>query len=300
MTRSKSWLPSYIALGTSWGLSFYFIEQALLSLSSFGVAFFRILIGALTLILWGSLTGNYFITDKKLWKHFIVVGMFLNAFPFLMFAIGQQYISSSMAGILNATTPLFSYLFLVFIFRSEKVNLSQSVGIPIGFLGVIVLLGLTSETDASSKTGVFLILLATIGYGFAFPYAKKFLSVSTYSATSLAISQLVFAATLLIPLLPLLDLTKGTLQQSSILSIFALGALGTGFAYIWNFKVIDLAGSTVASTVTYLTPLFASMVGFFALNEEIKFNQIFGGILILVSSALVQKRIKLPGRRKGV
>jgi len=263
------------------------------SFTPFGVALIRILLGAITLTTLGILTGNQIVKEAKLFKHFFVIAFVLNSFPFLMFAIGQQYISSSLAGILNATTPLFAYFFLAAVFKTEKVRSNQVLGLFIGFFGVYLLMNASEIHSENSFIGVLIILAATMGYGFSFPYSRKFLLNRGYSPISLASTQLIFASLMLTPLSFFNEISKTNIESTSLISILVLGIFGTGFAYVWNFQIIERAGSTIASTVTYITPLVATFAGLVILSEKANLLQFLGGVAVLLSAALVQRRIKV-------
>jgi drug/metabolite transporter (DMT)-like permease len=241
----------------------------------------------------GLVTGNKIVKEVKLFKHFFVIAFVLNSFPFLMFAIGQQYISSSLAGILNATTPLFAYFFLAAVFKTEKVRSNQILGLFIGFFGVYLLMNASEIHSENSLIGVLIILAATLGYGFSFPYSRKFLLNSGHSPISLASTQLLFASLMLLPLSFFNQIFKTDIETISLISILILGVFGTGFAYVWNFQIIERAGSTIASTVTYITPLVATFAGLVILSEKANLLQFLGGVAVLLSAALVQRRIKV-------
>ena len=134
---------------------------------------------------------------------------------------------------------------------------------------------------------------ATFCYGIAFPYSKRFIGKMEYSSTSLAAAQVSCSALLLLPFGLLGGITHSSWNGKSVVGMILLGAVGTGFAYIWNFNNVKLAGSTIASTVTYMTPVVAMILGIWILHEPFRFSQVVGGLLVLVSAALVQKRIKL-------
>lgn len=298
MNAKRTWLPAFLLLGITWGLSFLFIEKALNSFTPFGIAYYRIVLGTLVLLIWGTIRNCKPIFNRDLIKHFLVVAILLNSFPFLMFAIAQQYISSSLAGMLNATTPIFSILLIGFIFKTESVTASQILGVVLGVGGVIILLAADFVLGDNKRTGILLVLLATIGYGIAFPYAKRNLSNRDYSPTSLALTQLIFASLILTPFIPFLKLQKSSFSQLSIVALIILGAFGTGFAYIWNFTVIARAGGAIASSVTLISPLVATFAGVLILREKLTFSQVIGGLLIILSAAFIQKRISLPSRRR--
>jgi drug/metabolite transporter (DMT)-like permease len=153
--------------------------------------------------------------------------------------------------------------------------------------------GFLTQTIKASVEGIILLLLATLCYGFAFPFSRRKISSTGYSSTILATYQVGLSALLLLPFTFVTNVFVDTLQTSALLGMLALGMLGTGFAYIWNFRNIQLAGSTIASTVTYISPVVATLLGFIFLNEKISVGQIFGGALVVLSALLVQNRFKI-------
>jgi drug/metabolite transporter (DMT)-like permease len=291
-SKQQPWLATFILLATTWGLSFYFIAVSLESFSAVGVAVLRNLFGAIALVTWSLITKQKFVREKSIWLKMLLLGFVLNAFPGLMFAFAEQLLDSSLAGILNATTPLFSVLFITLVFRSETITKSQVAGLILGFLGVLVLFGNLSFNGSNVPLGIGLILMATLGYGFSFPYMRKYLANTGYSSTSLATTQLLASVVLLSPLAITQPITHAEISIHSAISIFVLGALGTGFAYVWNFRVTSIVGSAIASTVTYLSPLVAVIAGWALLNESIQLSTLLGAAIILFSAAIVQKRIQ--------
>lgn len=292
-TSTKNWLPGFIALGITWGSSFLFIKWGLLSLSPLGVAFFRGFIGGLTLLIYCLVTKNPLPKRLIEWGHLAVVALFLNALPGYLFAIGETHVSSVMAGLLNATTPLMTVLVITFGFREQKVSANQLIGVVVGFLGIVVVTGAFSGGGKSDWKGYVALLCATLCYGISMPYSKRFVSKLEYSASSLAAAQVTCSAIVLLPFTALSHPLHSSWTWKSALGMLALGSIGTGFAYIWNFRNIRLAGSAVASTVTYITPVVATVLGILFLKEHFKLTQVLGGLLVLLSAALVQQRIKL-------
>jgi drug/metabolite transporter (DMT)-like permease len=290
--KQQPWLTTFVALAITWGLSFYFIAVSLESFSAVGVAVFRNVFGAIALVSWSLITKQKFVREKGIWGRIFILGFLLNAFPGLMFAFAEQLLDSSLAGILNATTPLFSVLFITLVFRSESITKSQVFGLALGFIGVLVLFGNLSFSGSNVPLGIALILMATLGYGFSFPYMRKHLANTGYSSTSLATAQLIASVIWLLPLAATQPLLHSTFQLNSALSIFVLGALGTGFAYVWNFRVTSIVGSAIASTVTYVSPVVAVIAGWAILHEQIQLSTLLGAVVILFSAAIVQKRIK--------
>jgi drug/metabolite transporter (DMT)-like permease len=114
-----------------------------------------------------------------------------------------------------------------------------------------------------------------------------------YPATALAATQVTCSAIILLPFALLSHPIHSSITLKSGVGMLVLGSFGTGFAYIWNFRNIKLAGSTIASTVTYITPVVATILGILFLKEQFKATQLIGGLLVLFSAALVQQRIRL-------
>ncbi len=291
--RSTKWLPGFIALGITWGASFLFIKWGLLSLNSIGVAFMRGAIGGATLLIYCLATKTKLPNKVREWGHIAVVAMLLNAIPGYLFAVGETHVSSVMAGLLNATTPLMTVLVISVGFREQKIDRNQGLGVFIGFFGIILVTGAFSGLSSNSWRGVIELLGATLCYGISFPYSKRYVNVLDYSPRSLAATQVSISALLLAPFALIHGITHAPWSAKSIWGILVLGALGTGFAYIWNFRNVRLAGSLIASTVTFITPVVATILGIWLLQESFKFTQVIGGVCVLLSGALVQKRIRL-------
>lgn len=292
-TASTRWLPGFMALGIVWGSSFLFIEWGLETLTPMGVAFWRGAIGGATLLIFCLITRTRLPNRLSEWGHLAVVAFLLNSAPGFLFAYGQTQVTSVMAGLLNATTPLMVALVITFAFKEQRIDRNQGLGVIIGFIGILFVTGALSGGNQNNWRGIAALLLATFCYGIAFPYSKRFVGRLDYSSTSLAAAQVCCSTILLSPL----ALTSGTIHgrwnTHSIWGMLLLGALGTGFAYIWNFRTVKLAGSAIASTVTYITPVIATVLGIWLLKEPFKPLQLVGGALVLLSAALVQQRVRI-------
>ena len=292
-TPTTRWLPGFIALGITWGASFLFIKWGLLSLTAIGVAFMRGAIGGATLLIYCLVTRTKLPNKWREWGHIAVVAFFLNAAPGYLFAVGETHVSSVMAGLLNATTPLMTVLVITVGFREQRINVNQGIGVIIGFFGIILVTGALSGLSANSWHGVIELLLATFCYGVSMPYSRRYVSGLEYSSRSLAATQVTCSAILLAPFALAHGITYAPWNEKSIWGMLILGAVGTGFAYIWNFSNVRLAGSLIASSVTYITPVVATILGIWLLKENFRVTQVFGGLCVLLSAALVQKRIRL-------
>ena len=250
-------------------------------------------IGGATLLMYCLATKTKLPNKLREWGHIAVVAMLLNAIPGYLFAVGETHVSSVMAGLLNATTPLMTVLVISVGFREQKIDRNQGLGVFIGFCGIILVTGAFSGLNSNSWRGVIELLGATLCYGISFPYSKRYVNVLNYSPRSLAATQVSISALLLAPFALIHGVTHAPWSAKSIWGIIVLGALGTGFAYIWNFRNVRLAGSLIASTVTFITPVVATSLGIWLLHESFKVTQVIGGVCVLLSGALVQKRIRL-------
>jgi len=290
--KSKSWLPSYLALGCVWGCSFIFIKLGLEFLTPFGVAFGRCALGALTLVLFAKIKGAAMISDKKLLLHLWVVAMLLNVIPGVLFALAQTEVTSVLAGIINAVTPLMTLIAILIVHREEKPKSFQFVGIIIGFTGVLIVLGVWRGLGDNPLWAILVLLAAVSCYGISFPYTRKYVIPYKAKPESIVATQLTLAAATLLPFYLIDGIAKDEYLLVPVLGMIALGVFGSGFAYIWNFKVMELAGSAIASSVTYLTPVVAVIVGVIFLNEEVTWHEPVGAVVVLLGAAIAQERIR--------
>jgi len=287
----KSWLPAYLALGLVWGCSFIFIELGLVFLSPFGVTFVRCALGAITLLIFVKARRVELPKGKSIWKKLWVVAMLLNVVPGVLFAFAQQYITSALAGIINATTPLMTLIFMLLIFREEKIKREQVYGLLIGALGVMTVVGVWKELGDNQLIGVIALLIAVSCYGASYPYSTRNVIPLGLKSEALAAGQLLMATVTLLPLFIFDGFASNNYEIKSIIAMLCLGIFGSGFAYIWNFAVTAAAGSAIGSTVTYITPLVAVIVGWLYLNEEIAWHEPVGALVVIIGALLSQGRL---------
>ena len=253
----KSWLLSYLLLGITWGMSFLFIKQGLEFLTPVGVAFGRCVLGAITLIVIAKSRSIQLPRDPKIWGHLTVIALLLNVIPGILFALAETKVTSILAGIINAVTPLMTVLAILLIGRDEKPNRSQIIGLLIGFVGVATVMGIWQGLGENPIFYVLCLFLAVTCYGFSFPYSRRFVMPYKLDPTPLATVQLICAATVLLPGYLIDGIAKDEFKPIPLLSMLCLGVFGSGIAYIWNFQIIRDAGSAIASSVTFVTPIVA-------------------------------------------
>ena len=288
-----SWLPAYIALGFVWGCSFLFIKQGLTFLTPFGVAFGRCALGALTLTIYLKIRKFSLPTDPKIWFKLWIVSLLLNSIPGVLFAQAQTEVTSILAGIINATTPLMTLLVMILIFRDEKISANQILGLFIGAMGIATVFGIWNGVGSNPMWAILMLLAAVLCYGISFPYSKRHVIPLQLPSEVLAATQLIMATITLVPFYLIDGIAEDSYGVIPLMSMLALGIFGSGFAYIWNFQVIKSAGSAIASTVTYITPLVAVVMGLLFLNEPLTWNEPVGGLIVLLGAAISQNRLVL-------
>ena len=291
--NSSNWISLYIALGVVWGCSFIFIKLGLEFLTPVGVAFGRVSLGALTLVFWARFKGIELPKDKKIWIHLWVVALLLNVIPGVLFAFAETKVTSILAGIINAVTPLMTLLAIMIAFREEKPKNYQVTGLILGFLGVLTVLGAWKGLGANPIVAVLALLLAVSCYGISFPYSRKYVLPYKLKSEALAAAQVSMGAITLLPFYLLDGIAKDQYRLGPVVAMIVLGVFGSGFAYIWNFKIMEAAGSAIASTVTYVTPVVAVIVGIIFLGESIVWNEPVGAVIVLLGAAIGQQRIKI-------
>lgn len=287
----KSWLPAYLALGTVWGCSFIFIELGLEFLTPFGVTFTRCALGAITLLIFLKIRNAQLPKGKNIWRKLWVVAMLLNVVPGILFAFAQQYITSVLAGIINATTPLMTLIFILLLFREEKLKPEQIYGLLIGAFGVMTVIGVWKELGDNQLIGVIALFLAVSCYGASYPYSTRNVIPLGLKPESLASGQLIMATTTLLPLFLINGISDTNPRSESIIAMLLLGVFGSGFAYIWNFFITATAGSAIASTVTYLTPVVAVVIGWLYLGEDVFWHEIVGALIVIIGALTAQGRL---------
>jgi drug/metabolite transporter (DMT)-like permease len=290
----RAWLPAYLGLVAIWGCSFLFNELALRSFSAIAVAFGRISLGALTLVVVLLVLRQPVRLKRSELVDLVIVAAILTAVPFALIAFAQTRVTSILAGLLNATTPLWVAIFVALLIPLERATRQQGVGLLLGFAGIGVLLGVWNVEELD-LVGVLAMLGATACYGFGTAWMRWRLADSSLSGASLSAVQLLIATALLLPVLPLGG-APGEIRPESVVALLGLGVLGAGLAYVLFWRVVRTAGPTIAATVTYLIPLVSTTLGIVVLGEELTWNQPVGGAIALVGVALAQGLI---GRRRA-
>lgn len=295
------WQAQFILLSAIWGSSFLFIKVLGEHWSALWVAFARIALGAATLLLLVVLRRERLPASRTLWLHCAVAAVLFNAAPWVLFAYGEQHTSSIMAGLWNATTPLWVLLISLVAFSEEHPTRARAVGLGLGFFGVAMLLGPWRGLGGGQLTGQLACAGAALCYGLGFLYTRRYLAGRTESGVVLSTCQLICATVMLAPLLPLAALPTLHIGLDGLGSLIALGAVCSGIAYVLNYAIIRARGATVASTVTYVIPIVSTALGAAVLGEQLYWNQPVGAIWLLLGIAISQGRLQavaMPARAR--
>jgi drug/metabolite transporter (DMT)-like permease len=265
----------------TWGPSFLLIDIGLDHLAPALVAFGRIAFGAATLSLFPVARQP---VNRSDWPLIALLGLIWLAIPFMLFPFAQQWIDSSLAGMINAATPLFTALVAAFVVKQLPSRL-QAIGLVVGFLGVMAV-SLPSVDGGSNAAGVGLVLLATLLYGFAFNLLADLQRRN--AALAVIWRSEVIAAILLLPV-GIIGLANSELAWSSVLAVAALGSFGTALAFFWFTALIGRVGSTRAAVALYFVPIVAIALGAALNHESIHPAALLGTGLVLAGAYMTSR-----------
>ena len=292
MARATWWPARLLLLGTIWGMSFVLIKVGNRDFTAVQVSFGRMLFGLLVLLPVVLARRDRLPSDARTWGHLGVAAVLVNSAPFTLFAFGEQRVDSLLAGIWNGTTPLFVLIVVLLTLPEERPTRERALGLAIGFGGVLVVLGAWRGIAGGELVGSAACLAAAILYGIGFPYLRRNLATGGLSVPALAFGQLALGTLQLALVLPFSGGVPTAFSPGPLAAVAALGAAGTGVAYLLNYSIIRDAGATAASTVTYLVPVFATVAGVAFLGERLTWNEPVGGLLVLVGVAASQGRLR--------
>ncbi|MDX6204265.1 MAG: hypothetical protein QOF39_322 [Frankiales bacterium] len=286
---SGSWVWPFAALALIWGCSFLLVKVGLAAFSPVQLALARCSLGAGSLLLVLRVRGDVLPHGAVTWGRLFVAALLFNSVPFTLIATAEVHLSSILAGVINAATPLVSLLAALMFFPSERPTGARLAGLACGFVGVLVVLGVWRGIGGAAVIPVASCLFAVLCYGIAFPYARRFLSTPSTSSLSLATGQLLCATAQLVPFLAVGGPPDRPWRASVVVGMLALGILGSGLAYILSYQVIARAGDSVASSVTYVLPAVAVIAGTAVLGEHLHWNEVVGALCICGGIAFGQR-----------
>ena len=287
---APAWQAQFVLLAAIWGSSFLCIKVLGEHWPPVDVALGRIALGAVTLLVVLAARGDRLPRDRATWGHLAVVGLLMNAAPFSLFALGERTVPSVLAGLWNATTPLMTMLAVLVLLPAERPDRRGRAALVVGFAGVALVLGPWRGLGGDALLGQLACAGAAACYGIGLPYTRRHLSGRPESGPALAAAQLVCATAILAPIAPLAGMPPTDLPVDALASLAALGVLGSGVAYVLTHAIIRAAGATTFSTVTYVIPIFSTVLGVAVLSEPLSWNEPVGAAIVLGAMAWSGRR----------
>lgn len=285
----QTWLL-LILLSVLWGGSFFFTGAALRELPPLTIVLVRVALGAALLLPLLKVLGGGLPEGVAGWKPFFIMGLLNNVVPFSLQVAGQTYISSGLASVLNATTPLFTVMVLA-TFGDERLVLRRVAGVLIGLLGVIVLRGPTLDVSNNQTIGMLLCLGGALSYGFSGLWGRRKLAgvpPITSATCQLICSSFVMTVITAAAEQPWRLPMPGT---ATWLALFGLALLSTSFAYIVFFHILARSGASNVMLVTLLIPVTAILLGTLVLGEPLSAHEIAGAFVIGSALLVIDGRV---------
>ena len=277
-------------LALIWGSGFFWIKLGIGGLSPVEVTLSRLVLGSAVLFAVVAVRRGSLPRSPVVWLHITMAALFANAAPYLLFAVGEQHVASATAGMLNATTPLWTVLIALGTRHQRAVTARQAAGLVIGFGGAVLIFAPWQAVSGLASIGAVACLAAAACYAVSYVYMDKFLARRGIGPVVLSACQLGAASVWLAIALGVDGAPAPRLDATMVASVLILGLIGTGAAYVLNYQIIASVGATVASTVTYLLPIVAIILGFLVLGEHITLADLAGIALILAGVALSRNR----------
>ncbi|MEU7517837.1 DMT family transporter [Streptomyces sp. NPDC042898] len=275
-------------LALLWGSTFLWIELALRALSPLQVTVARCFLGAGTLLVLCVATRRRLPRGRTVWGHVFVAAFWCNALPFALFSLGQQTVGSGLAGVLNATTPLWSLLLGLALGTERGLRPVRAGGLLLGFAGVVVIFA-PWQGAGQAGWGALAIVGAAASYAVGFAYMGRHLVGRGLATLSLSSAQLVAATVLTGLSLPLGGRPPVDIAPSGLAAVVILGIFATGITFHLTYRIIAAEGATNAATVGYLLPVVSLLLGFVVLDEPFSLRAAAGMVIVLVGVSMTRR-----------
>ncbi|WP_159766170.1 DMT family transporter [Streptomyces sp. HM190] len=284
------WRLRFGFLSLIWGFSFLLIKVSTAAYAPFQVTFGRLVFGTLVLAAAMAVKRQRLPRGARTWGHLTVAALLLNALPFSLFAYAELTIPSTLAGICNATSPLWGMALSLVALSEDRPTRVRVAGLGLGFLGVLTVLGAWQGFDGLDPRGTAMALLASLSYPIGWIYVRRTLAGTDHSPLSLTGAQLLLATVQLAVVTPLFTNLPSHFPVVPLLAVIALGALGTGVAMLVQYGLVSEVGPTTAQMVTYFIPVIATAAGVVLLGESLTWSTPVGAAIVLAGAALTQAR----------
>ncbi|MFU8874230.1 DMT family transporter [Micromonospora sp. SL4-19] len=278
------------ALALLWGSAFLWTKLALdggLSPAQITVA--RCALGAAVLLALARAARQRLPRDRATWRHLTIAALLCNALPFLLISIAEQRIDSGLAGVLHATTPLWSLLIALVIGTERPLRAARLAGILTGFAGTVLIFA-PWHSHGPSGPGIAAMLAAAASYAIAFAYMARHLADRGTGPLALSAAQLLAATGLATVGLAVEPAPAGPPSLTGILAVLLLGTLATGVTFHLNYRLIADEGPTATAAIGYLLPVVSISLGALLLDEQLTARTLTGMAVVLAGVALTRPR----------
>ena len=281
-----------VLLSILWGGSFFFVGIAVTELPPLTIVTLRVGIATLTLWIIVFMLGLRPPKNLRVWGTFLGMGLLNNVIPFVLIVWGQTQIASGLASILNAATPIFTVVVAGVLLPDERMTPLKLVGVAVGFIGVVVMIGLPALTGSSSLVAQLAIITAALFYAFAGVYGRRFKTMEIHPIITAA-GQVTASTIVLAPIALAIDGQPDitVISLKIWLAVASLAIFSTAMAYVLYFKILKLAGATNVLLVTLLVPVSAILLGFLFLNETLEVLHLIGILLITLGLSAIDGRL---------
>lgn len=292
--RALDWRLRFGVLCLVWGFSFLFIKVGTQGYAPLQVTFGRLAFGSVVLVAVLVAKRERLPRSARTWGHLTVAAFFLNALPFSLFAYAELTIPSTLAGICNASSPLWGMALSLVALSEDRPTRRRVAGLGLGFLGVLTVLGAWQGFSGTDPAGTAMALGASLCYPVGWIYVRRTLAGAKDSNVALSGTQMLLATAQVGVVTALFTSVPVSFPVVPLLAVVALGALGTGFAFLLQYGLVAEVGPTTAQMVTYFVPVIATAAGVALLGEPLSWNTPVGALIVLAGAALTQSR---PRRR---
>ena len=274
-------------LALIWASAFFNIKIATYSFGPITIAFLRVFFGAIPVLLLCYYKNIKIEAFSKDWHWFAIIGLINLVAPFFLIAYGVKSVQSNLAAILMSTTPLSSTVLAHFYTKNEKFNIIKTVGILIGFSGIVYLFSDNILIDQNNFVSALLILLGSTCYVIGGVLTLKISKKKNENVTG---SILIWAIIILIPFVSIIEQPWQSVPRTdSLISVIYLGIVPTGIAWLLRFRILKNNGLIFQSQVSYLIPIFGTILGFIFLKELITTKVIISLIAVCIGVYFVRK-----------
>ncbi|MGZ9160615.1 MAG: DMT family transporter [Candidatus Limnocylindrales bacterium] len=295
MTTSRlNWLL-FLALGFMWGSSYLFIKLAVDDFGTFTLVAIRLAIGAAFLWIVIRVAGQELPRNPRIYGHLLVMAVVNIVIPFGLITWAEQSVDSSIAAILTAAVPLWAIVIAPLFLHDEPIRINGAIGLAVGFVGVVVLTSRGLEQGRSSDiAGEVALVGASLSYAVGAVYSRR--NMRGVRPMIPAVVQVTFAMLIASGIALVLERPwEARPDVEAVFSMVWLGIVGSGLAYLVNFRLLEAWGATRTTLVAYLIPIVGIVLGYLVLREQVDARLLIGTALVIGGVGLVNSRW---GRRK--